>query len=135
MRGRAGLAGLVALVFLAATVTAEAAVPRFEAPNAVARAMEWHYNSASYKRRLDAANPGTRLTTPVLCAYEDYGEAIPGEVQCIGRVRVQRDTDRKWVVIKAKWTLIKKDDDTRQAQQDVQRLWRLRLRLRDRPAE
>jgi hypothetical protein len=108
MTRRATLAAFVALAVLTATMTAQAAVPRFEKPNAVARAMERHYNSAAYKRRLDAANPGTRLTTRVLCAYEDYGKYIPGEVQCTGRMRVQRETDEKWVVIKAEWTLVKK---------------------------
>jgi hypothetical protein len=108
MKWRATLAALVALAVLTVLPTAVADVPRFERPNAVARAMERHYNAAAYKRRLDASNPGTRLTTRVLCAYEDYGKYIPGEVQCTGRMRVQRETDRKWVVARVEWTLVKK---------------------------
>lgn len=95
------------VVLVVATVASASPVPRFENPNLVALKMEAYYNSTDYKRRLNASNPGTRLTTRVLCAYEDYG-SLGGEVQCTARMRVQRETDSKWVVANVQWTLEKK---------------------------
>jgi hypothetical protein len=109
---------------VAASGAALAAVPQFHDGPAVARAMERRYNGAAYKRKLAASNPGTRLTTRVLCAYDDYGTAISGEAYCTGRIRVQRagpegrPADGRWVVARATWLL-----EPRTARRAMLRWW------------
>jgi hypothetical protein len=96
------LAGL--LVGLTLTGAATAAVPRFTAPDRVAAALERHFNGPGYRQRLNAA--GTRLTTRVLCAHEDYGPSIADEIDCTGRMAVK--VGGRTVPVRAKWTLVKK---------------------------
>lgn len=92
---------LVALVTLFVSTSALAATPTLTNGTLVAKKLEAHYNGAAYKRRLDASNPGTRLVNRVLCAPTSFS------VQCTARMRVQRETDRRWIIARAQWELEK----------------------------
>ena len=95
--------GVVCLVLLLTSAAPAAALaPAFTNGPLVARKMERHYNGATYKAKLAAAN--SRLTSRVLCAYD----RTLRYVECDGKANIPASYGPARYAVDVHWKLEKR---------------------------
>lgn len=94
---------LAVVIGLALAVPTSAQLhPAFTNGPLVARKMERHYNGATYKAKLAAAN--SRLTSRVLCAYDK----MLRYVECDGKANIPAASGSARYVVTVHWELEKR---------------------------